>query len=129
MKIFTQLFLIIIGLAFAMVGVQALISPQTVMDNVAINLDNISALSSTRAMYGGVNFLFALFCIYGAFRARREALILVALYTLGFVIGRSVSMTADGIPNSFVLTWFAVEAVVAMTALFLLARQQRKVDV
>ncbi len=126
MKIFTQIFLVIIGLAFAMVGVQALLTPQAVMDNVAITLDNISALSSTRAMYGGVNLLFGLFCLYGAFRASREALILVALYTIGFVIGRSFSIFADGMPNSFVLTWFTVEAVVAVIAVFLLYNSYRK---
>lgn len=110
-------FLLLMGLAFANVGVQALSNPQSVMDNVSIVLNNSSASSSIRAIYGGMHLVFGLFCFFGAFKMRREALGLVFLYCSGFIIGRLIGIGIDGSPNSFVMTWLATEIVSGVIAL------------
>lgn len=94
-KIIAKVFLVIVGLAFLNVAIQAFLNPQTVMDFVSVHLDNISARNSTRAYYGGVNLTFALFLIYGAFKMQKEALILASLYGAGFVIGRFYSILIE----------------------------------
>jgi hypothetical protein len=113
-------FLVLMGLAFANVGIQALVNPQSVMDNVSIVLNNTSAFSSIRAIYGGMHLVFGLFCFWGAFKMQKEALGLVILYTLGFVAGRLVGVGIDGAPNSFVITWLITESASCLIAIGLL---------
>lgn len=127
-KRITQIFLGLMGLAFCKVGVEALLAPETVMANVGITLDNVSALSSIRAVYGGMHFVFGAFCIWGIFKTESESLKLVSLYAAGFVIGRLAGITIDGAPNSFVLTWLITESVSfgIATTLLLLPKQEAK---
>lgn len=113
-------FCILMGLAYLNVAVQALFDPRAVMANVGVTLENPSALSSIRAVYGGMHLAFAVYCFFGAFRARRAALTLVALYAGGFVLGRLVSWSVDGAPNTFVSTWLITESVCCIVSLMLI---------
>jgi hypothetical protein len=125
-KRITQLFLTLMALAFCKAGLEAILTPQIVLSNVGIDLSNASALSSMRAVYGGMHFVFGLFCAWGIFKNATSSLGLVALYTTGFVAGRLISWGIDGTPNTFVLTWLATEAfslVASVTLLFLLQRK------
>lgn len=124
-KIIAKVFLVIVGLAFLNVAIQAFLNPQTVMDFVSVHLDNISARNSTRAYYGGVNLTFALFLIYGAFKMQKEALILASLYGAGFVIGRFYSILIEGQPSTFILTWLTIESVLTLGSLTLLIQLKK----
>ena len=108
------------GLSALNIALQALADPQTVMSFVDVELGNVTARNSIRALYGGVNLAFALFWLYAAFRAQREGLILGALYTGGFVLGRLLSIALDGTPGAFAMQWLAVEGVCAVGAVMLL---------
>lgn len=119
-KISATVFLALMGLAFAKVGIEALTNPQAVLANVGIELTNSSALSSMRAVYGGMHLVFGLFCFWGAYKMRREALGLVILYTIGFVAGRLSGIVADGAPNAFVSQWLVTESISLAIAAFLL---------
>jgi hypothetical protein len=112
----SQVFLALMGLAFCKTGVEALIDPQAVMNNVGIVLDNSSASSSMRAVYGGMHLVFGLFCVFGIFRNVRQSLLLIILYTAGFTIGRLSGIVADGMPNEFVFTWLVTEIVCGLIA-------------
>ncbi|HMV09171.1 MAG TPA: DUF4345 domain-containing protein [Cyclobacteriaceae bacterium] len=105
----SQVFLALLALAFCKTGIEALINPQAVLANVGIDLNSPAALSSMRAVYGGMHLMFGLFCVGGIFKNQSTALLLVILYTAGFVTGRIVSWIADGTPNEFVITWLATE--------------------
>lgn len=122
-SIFTKVFLVLVGLAFLNIAIQAFINPQSVMNFVNVTLDNISARNSTRAYYGGVNLTFALFFIYGAFKAEKTALILASLYGGGFVLGRVYSILIEGQPSIFIITWLIIELTLTLIALFLLKKQ------
>ncbi|MBS1978658.1 MAG: DUF4345 domain-containing protein [Bacteroidetes bacterium] len=115
----TQIFLGLMGIAFAKVGLEALIDPQRVLAQVGITLDNVSALSSMRAVYGGMHLAFGLYCVWGIFRNPRGPLALVILYTIGFVTGRLSGIILDGTPNTFVVTWLVTESVSLASASFL----------
>ncbi len=125
-SIITKIFLVLVGLAFLNIAIQAFINPQSVMDFVNVTLDNISARNSTRAYYGGVNLTFALFLIYGAFKAEKTALILSSLYGGGFVLGRIYSIAIEGQPSSFIITWLIIELTLTLVSLFLLKKQYTK---
>lgn len=121
----SQFFLALMGLAFCKTGVEALVDPQAVMNNVGIVLDNASAESSMRAVYGGMHLVFGLFCVLGIVKYTQHALLLVALYTLGFTIGRLSAIFVGGTPNVFVMTWMITEIVCGVVAGFLLMRLQK----
>ena len=118
----TQVFLGLMGLAFCKTGIGSLIDPQSVMDNVGIVLNNSSADSSMRAVYGGMHLVFGLFCIYGIFSNAKTALLLVALYTAGFTTGRISGIIVDGMPNQFVITWLITEIMCGSVAVWLIFR-------
>ena len=124
-KRISQVFLGIMGLAFCMVGIEALLDPQAVLQQVGITLDNPSAMSSMRAVYGGMHLAFGGLCFWSVAVRQEPALRLVVLYTAGFVLGRLFSMVIDGAPNSFVLTWLGTEffSLVASGVLLKLLRQ------
>jgi len=125
----TQVFLALMGLAFCKTGIGSLIDPQTVMDNVGIVLNNSSAESSMRAVYGGMHLVFGLFCLYGIFTNTTTALTLVALYTIGFTIGRVSGILINGMPNQFVMTWLITEVVCGAIAGWLIFARYARRDV
>ncbi len=130
LKRITQVFLALMGLAFCKAGLEALFMPQTVLSNVGIELTNASALSSMRAVYGGMHLVFGVFCFWGVFKTLHEPLKLVILYTAGFVIGRLVSWNVDGTPNAFVITWLGTEVfslVMSVILLMLLKQSSKKI--
>lgn len=127
--LFPKILLGLLGLAFCKTGIEALVDPQAVLAQVGIVLDNASALSSMRAVYGGMHLVFGLFCLYGIFRNPQAPLTLVILYTTGFVIGRLSGILVDGNPNTFVITWLFTEVIsgaLAAWALMLLNKAQAK---
>ena len=119
-KRITQVFLAIMGLAFCKVGIETMFDPQAVLLQVGIVLDNPSALSSMRAVYGGMHLAFGGLCFWSVAVRPAPGLGLVVLYTTGFVAGRVASLAVDGIPNSFVLTWLGTEAFSLVVSLLLL---------
>ena len=125
-KRIAQVFLGLMALAFCKTGIEALVNPQAVLANVGIDLNNPAALSSMRAVYGGMHLVFGLFCAWGLLKNQSAALLLVTLYTAGFVTGRLASWMADGAPNEFVITWLGTEVfslVVCVCLLFLIRKK------
>ncbi|ASZ13691.1 DUF4345 domain-containing protein [Chitinophaga pendula] len=124
----TKVFLSLTGIAFLNIAVQAILNPQSIMDLVSVQLDNISARNSIRAYYGGVNLAFAIFLLYGAFKMQREALTLVFLYCSGFVAGRLYSILTEGKPSAFILNWLVIESVLAILSFLLLLKAKRRLS-
>jgi hypothetical protein len=79
-----------------------------------------------RAVYGGMHLVFGIFCFWGIFKNVQAPLLLVALYTAGFVIGRVSGIILDGSPNSFVTTWLFTEAFSLLVSVALLFLLQKK---
>lgn len=115
-RMITRVFLILLALATLNIAVQAILDPQVIFDNVQVQLGNITARNSVRALYGGVNLAFALFWIYAAFRRPNTGLILAFLYTGGFALGRILSIFMDGMPGAFAMQWLITESVFALLA-------------
>jgi len=127
--LFPKILLGLLGLAFCKTGIEALIDPQAVLAQVGIVLDNASALSSMRAVYGGMHLAFGVFCLYGIFGSPQTPLVLVILYVTGFVIGRLSGILVDGKPNEFVVTWLLTEiasGALAIWALVLVGKAEAK---
>lgn len=121
-----RIFLTLTGLATLNIALQAIADPQSVMNFVDVQLNNVTARNSIRAFYGTVNLAFALYWLYSAFRAPRTGLLLAALYTGGFALGRLLSIAMDGMPGAFALQWLVVESVFGATAIVLLMLSGKK---
>jgi hypothetical protein len=108
-----KVFLIIVGLNFIGVGLYNLAQPVDGASIFEIVLANVSSINEIRANYGGMHLLLGLFLIHGAFKMhiQRTALLVVALFTGGLVLGRITSLVVDGSPNEVVWALFIVEAV------------------
>lgn len=119
MKTVTKVFLLLNAFGALAVGIQGLFTTQAIMDPVGIVLDNPSAMISIISSYGGVNLVFALFYIYAAFKSQKNGLLLYVLYTGGIVLGRLVGFMQEGSGNSFVMTWFVIEALFLTISLLL----------
>ena len=123
----TQIFLGFMGLAFCKVGLETFNNPQAVLDAVGIELANPSAFSSMRAVYGGMHFMFGLFCFYGIWKDQSTPLKVVLLYTSGFVIGRISGIILEGWPNEFVSIWLITEIISGLISGVLLYLINRRV--
>lgn len=119
-KRISQVFLGLMALAFCKTGIESLSNPLAVLAQVGIVLDNSSALSSMRAVYGGMHLVFGLFCFWGILKDLRTPLLLITLYTVGFTIGRVWGIIIDGKPNEFVMTWLITEIICGSCAITLL---------
>ena len=123
----TQVCLAIAAAAFLIVGVGHLVAPLKMVEPVDIQLRGVNAFNEIRANYGGMHFLMGVFFLMGAFQAklRWAALVALAVFTSGLVLGRVTSLAADGTPGTFVWLLLAGELVIASTAWFLLWRGGR----
>jgi hypothetical protein len=124
-EIAQKVFLILTGFAFVKIASEAFTDPQIIMDYVKVNLGNTDARNSIRAFYGGVNLFFGLFIIYGAFRMKKEALLLVLLYCGGFVTGRIAGIVTDGLPGPFVYNWLVIESICTVISCYFLFRETK----
>lgn len=119
-----KILLLLSGLVFAGVGLTSLVSPQTGVDPLGLQLVTINSLNEIRANYGGMHLLLGLFMLGGAVRDiwQRQALLIIALFTGGLVLGRVTSLLVDGTPDSVILSFLLIEAVGCLWATALLLR-------
>jgi len=123
----TQVCLAVAAAAFLIVGVGHLVAPLKMVEPVDIQLRGVNALNEIRANYGGMHFLMGVFFLAGAFlsKLRWAALVALAVFTSGLVLGRVASVAVDGTPGTFVWMLLAGELVIAAAAWFLLWRGGR----
>jgi hypothetical protein len=113
-----KIFLVLVGLVFAGLGVFNLVQPVEGISIFEIELLNASSMSEIRANYGGMHLLFGMFLIYGAFEIniQRTSLLIVAVFIGGLVLGRITSLVMDGNPNEAVWTLFIIEVIGLLVA-------------
>ena len=124
MKHFDSFFLAVVGLVFLGLGSFNLFFPSAGMAGFEIQIATVSALNEIRANYGGMHFAMGLLFVSGAFVSsfRIPALLVVALFTGGLVLGRSLSLVLDGWPNQLLWSLFALEAFGCFVASVLMKR-------
>jgi len=124
MKRFDRFFLAVLGLIFLGLGSFNLFFPVAGMAGFEIQIATVSALNEIRANYGGMHFALGLLFVSGAFvgALRFPALLVVALFTGGLVLGRSLSLVLDGWPTLLIWGLFAIEALGCVVASVLVKR-------
>lgn len=121
---FTQVFLVLCGLAFVLIGINTFVDPLRAVAPLELNVNTVSALNELRATYGGMQIGIGLFLLAGVWRAAltRPALLAQALLVGGLVIGRLVGITLDGLPSGFVQGLLALELTISVLSVLLYRR-------
>jgi hypothetical protein len=115
-------FLVFAGVVMLGIGGVMLVRPDLGAVALGINAESAAAKSELRAMYGVVHLALGTFALVGARRAtlRGGALAVLAVLAASYVVGRLVSLLADGWPGPAVAGAFAAELVGAAIAFALL---------
>ena len=125
-----KIFLVLVGLIFVGLGIYNLVQPVDAVAIFEIVLIKVSSINEIRANYGGMHLLIGLFFIYGALSLRFQdaALLVVALFTGGLVLGRLISLVLDGSPNETIWVLLIVEAVGFLAAALLFLQHPGRSD-
>jgi hypothetical protein len=120
-----KIFLVLVGAIFIGLGTYNLVLPVAAISIFKITLVEVSSINEIRANYGGMHLLLGLFFLYGALanRFRDAALLVVAVFTGGLVLGRLVSLMLDGSPNEAIWALLIVESVGCVVAALLFLRK------
>ena len=121
----TQLFLLLSGIGFMLIGVNTFRDPVAAMAGVELGVPSISALNEIRASYGGLQIGIGLLLVSAALMTwlTRPALLALSLVTGGLVVGRLMSIMIDGMPNSTVQALLGLEFFTTVIAIFLFTQQ------
>ncbi len=121
MASFVRWFLLLTGVAFAAIGIYALVDPAQTLAPVGLQVIEVSSRNEMRAVYGGLNLAVGLYlcAAFGNTGLRAAALTFVALITGGLVFGRLVSLVVDGMPSTTILLFLAIEVASCVLALLL----------
>ncbi|MDI1302622.1 MAG: DUF4345 domain-containing protein [bacterium] len=120
-----RLFLLLCGVAFALIGLNTFLNPLGAMAPVGLNINTVSALNELRATYGGMQVGIGLLLLSGFHvpALTRPALLAQLLIVGGLALGRVVSITIDGMPDTFVQGLLVLESIVAVLSLLFFLRQ------
>lgn len=123
-KKMNQLFLLVTGVSFVLIGLNTFHDPLAAMAPVELAINTVSAMNELRANYGGLQIGLGLLLLAGVFRAAltRPALLAQALIVGGLACGRLISIALDGLPNNFIQSLVVLESVIALTSLALYCR-------
>ncbi len=112
---------------FLAVGIGNLVAPLQMVAPLSIELDDVNALNEVRANYGGMHALMGMFFFLSVFVAklREAALLTLAVFTSGLVVGRLVSITVDGVPDTFIWVWMTIDFMGAVFAWLLLGLRSK----
>ena len=121
----TQLFLLLSGLVFILIGVNTFRDPVAAMAGVELGVQSINALNEVRANYGGMQMGIGLLLVSAALMTwlTRPALLALSLVTGGLVVGRLMSIMIDGTPNSTVQALLGLEFFTMVIVIFLFTQQ------
>jgi hypothetical protein len=122
-----KLFLLVAGVFLIPVALSYGVVPAATLPkfmNIAVEgTDQTHIFRALGCLYLGMS----TFCIIAAFTPewRHVAVIWAVFFAFSLAIGRILSLIADGMPSAMLLFYLAVELVVGMWGLFVLARERR----
>ncbi|HMQ00138.1 MAG TPA: DUF4345 domain-containing protein [Cyclobacteriaceae bacterium] len=121
-------FIIFSALSLVYVAAMAMISPQSVMDLVGVQLPNNDAISSIRGIYGGVGITIFLMLIYLAFNNAQQGLVFLSVFWGSYAFSRIITWISEGSLGAFGNNWLIIESIFCMIGLVLVlfAKQLKK---
>ncbi|MBP8111310.1 MAG: DUF4345 domain-containing protein [Agitococcus sp.] len=126
----TQIFLLLSGIGFMLIGINTFRDPIAAMAGVELGVQSINALNEVRANYGGMQMGIGILLFSAALLQwlSRSALLALSLITGGLVVGRLVSIMLDGMPNTTVQALLILEFVTTVAAIFLFFQHTKNAE-
>lgn len=126
----TQIFLLLSGIGFMLIGINTFRDPIAAMAGVELGVQSINALNEVRANYGGMQIGIGILLFSAALLQwlSRSALLALSLITGGLVVGRLVSIMLDGMPNTTVQALLILEFVTTVAAIFLFFQHTKNAE-
>ena len=126
----TQMFLLLSGIGFMLIGINTFRDPIAAMAGVELGIQSINALNEVRANYGGMQMGIGILLFSAALLQwlSRSALLALSLITGGLVVGRFVSMMLDGMPNTTVQALLILEFVTTVAAIYLFFQHTKNAE-
>ncbi|WP_373522740.1 DUF4345 domain-containing protein [Aquiflexum sp.] len=121
LTLLSRIFILFSGLALLSVSLMALISPQSVMDLVQVQLPNTDAFSSIRGVYGGVGMALFLSLIYLMIKNPIQGLGFLVMLWGFYAISRIMTIVIEGELGEFGNQWLMIETILFIIALGLLS--------
>lgn len=126
----TQIFLLLSGIGFMLIGINTFRDPIAAMAGVELGVQSINALNEVRANYGGMQIGIGILLFSAALLQwlSRSALLALSLITGGLVVGRLVSIMLDGMPNTTVQALLILEFVTTVAAIYLFFQHTKNAE-
>jgi hypothetical protein len=126
----TQIFLLLSGIGFMLIGINTFRDPIAAMAGVELGVQSINALNEVRANYGGMQMGIGILLFSAALLQwlSRSALLALSLITGGLVVGRLVSIMLDGMPNTTVQALLILEFVTTVAAIYLFFQHTKNAE-
>lgn len=120
-----QWILAVNALLFAGVGLAFLLYPAQLIVDTGLNPQSATALTELRAFYGAFEIAMATFMAFCAWHRPwiSAGLTFLALAAAGLVLGRSLGLLIDGLPQPLTIKLMLVETLITLAALYGLRRE------
>ncbi|MCL2535493.1 MAG: DUF4345 domain-containing protein [Nocardiaceae bacterium] len=130
MKRTIQVYLAVAAVAFALIGINAMIHPAAAVAGIGLRPDGVAGLNEIRASYGGLQLAIALVAATGLVwrPARLPALAVSTVLCAGMALSRLVSLVVDGLPPAPMLLWLSLELLATVVGSALLVRNRHHLD-
>lgn len=119
LRLAAQGFILLSAISLLSVSLMAFANPQSVMDLVAVELNNTDAFSSIRGVYGGVGLTLFVALIYLLRLNFRKGLAFLCLLWGLYALSRLITIFAEGPLGAFGTQWLITESVFFLVAFVL----------
>ena len=119
LRLASQGFILLSAVSLLSVSLMAFANPQSVMDLVAVQLNNNDAFSSIRGVYGGVGLTLFISLIYLLRQNFRKGLAFLCLLWGFYAVSRVITIFAEGPLGTFGTQWLITESVFFLIAFVL----------
>jgi hypothetical protein len=119
LRLASQGFILLSALSLLSVSLMAFSNPQSVMDLVAVQLNNNDAFSSIRGVYGGVGLTLFISLIYLVRQEFQRGLAFLSLLWGFYALSRVITIFSEGALGAFGTQWLITEAVFFLVATLL----------
>jgi len=119
LRLAAQGFILLSAVSLLSVSLMAFANPQSVMDLVAVELNNTDAFSSIRGVYGGVGLTLFLTLLYLLRQNFRKGLAFLCLLWGLYAVSRLITIFAEGPLGDFGTQWLITESVFFLVAFVL----------
>lgn len=124
LNVASQGFILLSGVSLLSVSIMAFSDPQSVMDLVAVQLNNTDAFSSIRGVYGGVGLTLFISLLYLMRKDKQTGLAFLCLLWGFYALSRIITIFTEGALGDFGNQWLVTELVLfALAAVLLVANR------